>query len=65
MTIQKKNSGWLSRKEKGRATLRDFDDQFVYYIMEVHRLHPSLFSVVTMMDIWRSMRRGAVLETAV
>ena len=49
-----------------RATLRDFDNQCVHYITEVHHLHPSLFSVGMMMDMFStcmSMRRGAVLET--
>ena len=66
MTIQKRNSCWLSKKGNDKAKLRDFDGQFVHYISEVHQLHPSLFSVGMMMDMFStcmSMRRGAVLET--
>ena len=66
MTIQNRNSGWLFKKGNGRATLREFDDQFVHYITEVHQLHPSIFSVGMMMDIfstWSSMHRGSVLKT--
>ena len=66
MTIQNRNSGWLVKKGNVRAKLGDFDDRFVHYITEVHHLHPGLFSVGMMMDMFStcmSMRRGAVLET--
>ena len=66
VSVQKRNSGWLFKKGNRQAKLGDLDELFVHYITEVHHLYPNLFSVgtiIAMFSTWRSMRRGADLET--
>lgn len=63
---QKRTKGWLFKKGKRRSKLSDFDEMLDHYIRRVHGLCPSLFSVGTILEMfstWRSMRRGAILET--
>ena len=59
-------TGWLFEKDGRRGRLADYDDGFVEYIERVHAGQPELFSKGTllyMFSLWRSPRRGAVLET--
>ena len=64
--LQRRESGWLFWKEKRRAKISDYDEMFLHYIMRVHTLYPSLFSVGTLIhpfSTWRFIQWGAVLET--
>jgi hypothetical protein len=59
-------TGWLFERDGRRGRLSDYDDVFVEYIELVHAEQPELFSKGTllyMFSLWRSPRRGAVLET--
>jgi len=64
--VQKRSQGWLFKEGKRRAKLSDFDEMLDHYVRRIHGLHPSLFSVGTILEMfstWRLMRRGAVLKT--
>ena len=66
VTVQQRESGWLFLREGRWAKISNFDEMFLQYITNFHTPYPSLFSVGTILDLfstWRSMRRGAVLET--
>ena len=64
--LQQRESGWLFWKEYRHTKISDYGEMFLHYIMRVHTLYPSLFSVGTPIDLsstLRYMQQGAVLET--
>ena len=64
--VQQRESCCFFRRENRWARISDFDEMFLQYITKVHTLYSNLFLVVTLLDLfstWRSVRRGAMLET--
>ncbi|EJK62466.1 hypothetical protein THAOC_16923 [Thalassiosira oceanica] len=66
---QKREKGYLFSKPgrpSEKASLSDYDADFIELMQELHRQKPELFSKGTVLDYFslrRSLRRGAVLET--
>ncbi|EJK69227.1 hypothetical protein THAOC_09530, partial [Thalassiosira oceanica] len=69
VNVQGRRTGYLfckTGRPSERASLSDYDADFIEFVQELHADRPDLFSRGTVLDYFslrRSLRRGAILET--